>query len=83
MVRCVTGTLETIASTEKIRRARSALDRARSRAFLEVDGGIGPDTIAVAHTAGADTFVAGHAIFAAPDPGAMVRDLRQRCTVTV
>jgi ribulose-phosphate 3-epimerase len=71
------------ASTEKIRRARSVLDRARSRAFLAVDGGIGPDTIATAFAAGADTFVAGNAVFGARDPGAMVRDLRQRCAVTV
>ena len=71
------------ASTEKIRRARSVLDRARSRAFLAVDGGIGPDTIATAYAAGADTFVAGNAVFGAPDPGAMVRDLRQRCAVPV
>jgi len=71
------------ASTEKIRRARSVLDRVRSRAFLAVDGGIGPDTIATAYAAGADTFVAGNAVFGAPDPGAMVRDLRQRCAVPV
>ena len=71
------------ASTDKIRRARSALDRARSPAYLEVDGGIGPDTIAAAHAAGADTFVVGNAVFASPDPGAMVRELRQRCTVSV
>jgi len=71
------------ASTEKIRRARSVLDRARARAFLAVDGGIGPDTIATAYAAGADTFVAGNAVFGDPDPGAMVRDLRQRCAVAV
>jgi len=71
------------ASTDKIRRARSALDRARSPAYLEVDGGIGPDTIAAAHAAGADTFVVGNAVFASPDPGAMVRELRQRCAVSV
>ncbi|HET9708955.1 MAG TPA: ribulose-phosphate 3-epimerase [Gemmatimonadales bacterium] len=71
------------ASTDKIRRARSALDRARSPAYLEVDGGIGPETIAAAHAAGADTFVVGNAVFASPDPGAMLRALRQRCTVSV
>jgi ribulose-phosphate 3-epimerase len=71
------------ASTDKIRRARSALDRARSPAYLEVDGGIGPDTIAAAHAAGADTFVVGNAVFSDPDPAAMVRELRQRCAVSV
>jgi len=71
------------ASTDKIRRAHGVLDRAHSRAFLEVDGGIGPDTIAAAYAAGADTFVAGHSIFDTPDPAAMVRDLRRRCAVAV
>jgi ribulose-phosphate 3-epimerase len=71
------------ASTDKIRRARGALDRARSPAYLEVDGGIGLDTIAAAHAAGADTFVVGNAVFASPDPGTMVRELRQRCAVSV
>jgi ribulose-phosphate 3-epimerase len=71
------------ASTEKIGRARAQLTARRSRAFLEVDGGIGPDTIAVAHAAGADTFVAGQAVFGSDDPGREVRELRRRCAVMV
>lgn len=71
------------ASTEKIRRARVLLTEHGSRAFLEVDGGIGVDTIADAHAAGADTFVAGQAVFGSPDPGREVRELRRRCAVTV
>lgn len=71
------------ASTEKIRRARALLSAHRSRGFLEVDGGINHDTIATAHAAGADTFVAGHAIFGGADPGAEVLALRQRCEVRV
>jgi ribulose-phosphate 3-epimerase len=71
------------ASTEKIRRARSLLTARRSPAFLEVDGGIGTDTIAEAHAAGADTFVAGQAVFGSTDPGREVRELRRRCAVTV
>ncbi|HEU4763657.1 MAG TPA: hypothetical protein VFS28_03330 [Gemmatimonadales bacterium] len=51
--------------------------------MLEVDGGIGPDTIAEAHAAGADAFVAGQAVFGAPDPGAAIRDLRSRCATRV
>jgi ribulose-phosphate 3-epimerase len=35
---------------------------------IEVDGGIKVDNIAAAATAGADTFVAGSAVFGAPDP---------------
>lgn len=70
-------------STEKIRRARALLTMHRARGFLEVDGGITPATIAQAHAAGADTFVAGNAIFGTPDPGREVRELRRRCMVTV
>lgn len=71
------------ASNEKIHRARELLSAHRSRAFLEVDGGITPQTIAAAHAAGADTFVAGNAIFASSDPAREVQDLRRRCLVTV
>jgi len=69
------------ASTDKIRRVRAVLDRAGSRAALEVDGGITTDTIAEAWGAGADTFVAGTAVFGAADPARAVRDLRRRCAV--
>jgi ribulose-phosphate 3-epimerase len=70
-------------ATDKIRRTRALLDRAGSRAVLEVDGGITTDTIAEAWTAGADTFVAGTAVFGATDPAQAVRDLRRRCAVPV
>ena len=70
-------------STDKIRRARALLRARRARAFLEVDGGIGPETIAEAHEAGADTFVAGNAIFGGSDPAREVRELRRRCAVEV
>ena len=68
------------AVTNKIQRARALLDSHRSGVYLEVDGGISPDTIRAAHAAGADTFVAGSAIFSTPDPGSMIRELRGRCT---
>ena len=69
------------AATEKIRRVRALLDRAGSRATLEVDGGITTETIAEAWLAGADTFVAGTAVFGATDPAQAVRDLQRRCAV--
>jgi ribulose-phosphate 3-epimerase len=71
------------ASDDKIRRARALLAERRSRAFLEVDGGITKDTIGAAHAAGADTFVAGNAIFTGADPAREVGELRRRCMVTV
>ena len=69
------------ASTDKIRRIRAVLDRAGSRATLEVDGGITTETIAEPWGAGADTFVAGTAVFGAADPARAVRELRRRCAV--
>jgi ribulose-phosphate 3-epimerase len=68
-------------ATEKIRRVRALLDQAGSRATLEVDGGITADTITEAWLAGADTFVAGTAVFGAADPAQAVRDLQRRCAV--
>ncbi len=71
------------ASVDKIRRARAMLDQAGSGAALEVDGGIARDTIARCWRAGADTFVAGHSIFAAPDPGGEIVALRRLCMEAV
>jgi ribulose-phosphate 3-epimerase len=56
-----------------------SLDAVRSTAVLEVDGGIARDTIRACHQAGADTFVAGNAIFSAADPAAEVNTLRNLC----
>jgi len=61
---------------DKVRRAREILDRAGSTAMLEVDGGVSRATIGGLVAAGADTFVAGNAIYSAKDPGAEVRALR-------
>lgn len=65
----------------KIARARALLDGAASKAALEVDGGIARDTITACWQAGADTFVAGNAVFAAKDPAAEIRKLRSLCAV--
>jgi ribulose-phosphate 3-epimerase len=70
-------------SIDKVRRARAMLDEARSEAWLQVDGGISRDTIADVWEAGANAFVAGHAIFAADDPVAEIEALRSRCRVVV
>jgi ribulose-phosphate 3-epimerase len=71
------------AATGKIARLRSLLDAFRSHAALEVDGGIDAATIAPAYAAGADTFVAGTAVFRQPDITQAVRDLRAACSVKV
>lgn len=44
--------------------------------WLQVDGGISMETIEIAREAGADTFVAGSAVFNAEDPAKMVEQLR-------
>lgn len=69
-----------LASMEpKIAAARALLDAAGSPADLEVDGGIGPATIARAAAAGADVFCAGSALFAHPGGlAAATADLRRR-----
>jgi len=61
----------------KVARARELLDARGSRAMLEVDGGVARDTIGRLAAAGADTFVAGNAVFGAADPAAEVRELRR------
>lgn len=53
-------------SLEKIRQARQILDRAGSKADLQVDGGIDASTILAAYEAGARNFVAGTAVFKHP-----------------
>jgi ribulose-phosphate 3-epimerase len=70
-------------STDKIRRTRALIDRRGSPAVLEVDGGITTETIAEAWGAGADTFVAGTAVFGAADPAHAVRELKLQCSVKV
>ena len=70
-------------SLDKIQRARRVLAEAGSRAVLEVDGGIARDTIGDCWRAGADTFVAGNAIFSAKNPRSEIGALRDQCAVSV
>jgi len=55
------------ATLEKLRRVRERIDRSGRAIRLEIDGGVKADNIAEIAAAGADTFVAGSAIFNAPD----------------
>ena len=69
---------------DKIRQARALLREAgNGQAMVEVDGGIARDTIASCWRAGADTFVAGNAVFSANDPRAEIVALRRVCEETV
>ena len=60
----------------KLRRLADEARRRGSAVWLQVDGGIGESTIAQAAEAGADTFVAGSAVFGADDPDAAIAGLR-------
>jgi len=70
-------------SVDKVARARRLLYDAGSNAALEVDGGVARDTIEKLWRAGADTFVAGNAIFTSADPRKEIGVLRQICLETV
>lgn len=60
----------------KLEQARQRIDACGKDIRLEVDGGIKPDNIARVAAAGADTFVAGSAIFGKPDYKAVVDAMR-------
>ena len=62
----------------KVRRARELIDKHGLELWLQVDGGVSAETIARCAEAGADTFVAGSAVYSADDPDAVVRELRER-----
>ena len=66
---------------DKLRRVRSLLDHYQAqtgrRIALEVDGGVKASNIAEIAQAGADTFVAGSAIFGQDDYAAVIREMRQ------
>lgn len=62
---------------DKARRLRRMLDERDLSTRIEIDGGIGRLTIAGAVASGADTLVVGSDIFAAEDPLAVMRELRQ------
>ena len=75
-----------IASTlPKLRQVRARLDAYLERTGrvirLEVDGGVKPDNIAAIAAAGADTFVAGSAVFGSADWAATIRQLREGAMV--
>jgi ribulose-phosphate 3-epimerase len=63
-------------SLDKLANARELIDTSERDIRLEIDGGIKPGNIADAARAGADTFVAGSAIFSSPDYPATIAAMR-------
>jgi ribulose-phosphate 3-epimerase len=64
------------AALTKLREARARIEKSGRDIWLEVDGGVKADNIAEIARAGADTFVAGSAIFEASDYNATVDAMR-------
>lgn len=63
---------------EKISRIKNMLQQANnSECIIEVDGGINPETALAATEAGADAFVAGHAVFDSDDYAQAISDLKK------
>jgi ribulose-phosphate 3-epimerase len=67
----------------KISEVRNRIRACGKDIWLEVDGGVKADNIAEIAAAGADTFVAGSAIFGSKDYGATIRDMRARLAAAV
>jgi ribulose-phosphate 3-epimerase len=67
----------------KVRQARAHVASGHLRLFVEVDGGIGEDTIGAAAEAGADVFVAGSAVYGATNPALAVEMLRRKARAAV
>jgi ribulose-phosphate 3-epimerase len=65
----------------KIAEVRKKLNASGRDIWLQVDGGVKADNIAQVAQAGADTFVAGSAIFGSRDYAATIRDMRARLAV--
>jgi len=64
------------AMLDKVRALRESIDQQNLDTVIEIDGGIDPDTIALAAEAGCDSFVAGSAVFKSDDPAQAVEELR-------
>ncbi len=64
------------ATLDKLREARALIDESGLDIRLEIDGGVSPKNIAEIAAAGADTFVAGSAIFNQPDYAAVIAEMR-------
>jgi ribulose-phosphate 3-epimerase len=61
---------------DKLRRVRERIERSGRPIRLEIDGGVKADNIGEIAAAGADTFVAGSAIFGAPDYAEIIARMR-------
>ena len=63
---------------EKIRRLKAMITELGLSTLIQVDGGVNSKTIAEVSQAGTDVFVAGSAVFGAPDYKAVIDDFREK-----
>ena len=68
-------------SPNQIQAVASLISKADHPIYIEVDGGINAQTVAIAAQAGANVFVAGNAIFAAKNPAQALAEIRQAATI--
>ena len=61
---------------DKVRELRQLIEESGSKALIQVDGGVNLDTGRCLVEAGADVLVAGNSVFKAPDPVAMIHELK-------
>lgn len=66
------------ATLDKLRQARQIIDDSGYDIRLQVDGGVGVNNIGEIAAAGADTFVAGSAIFSQPNYADVITEMRQQ-----
>ena len=62
---------------DKVRETRSLIDASKSKAVIEVDGGVNLETGQLLINAGADALVAGSFVFGSQNPSQMISDLKQ------
>ncbi|QAV69477.1 ribulose-phosphate 3-epimerase [Salinibacterium sp. UTAS2018] len=66
------------ATMPKLTQLRQLVDKRGLDVWLQVDGGVDEHTIEIAAAAGADTFVAGSAVYRGDDPSLRVDELREK-----
>ena len=66
---------------DRIRAARRRIDHCGRDIWLEVDGGLKVDNVAAVAAAGADTLVAGSAIFGSRDYASTIAAMRSACAL--
>lgn len=72
------------AALEKVRTLRRMADeRGLHDLWIQVDGGIGPQNVGEVAAAGANVFVAGSAVFGAPDYGTVIADLKKNASAAL